>query len=80
MRTTSEKYQDEWVDVIGTVDDTDAHEQLMRRTGEFFNMLDHVARNYPGVITGEYLGDVFDDLDHLGIRYNLPDPIHPAMQ
>lgn len=80
MKTTTEQFEGLLVDAIGTTNDADADEQLRQRTGEFFNMLDHVARNHPAVITGEYLGDVFDDLDHLCAKFNLPEPIHPSMQ
>ena len=80
MKTSSETFEGELVDAIATVSDTDAHDQLMVRTGQFLNLLDHVARCHPKVITGDYLGDVLDDLDHLGIKYGLPDPVHPSEQ
>ena len=59
MKTTLEDFDGEMVDAIATISDQDAHDQLMRRTGEFLNMLDHCARFHPQVITGEYLGDVW---------------------
>lgn len=80
MNSSTEMLEDVLVDAIFTATDADAHEQLMHRTGQFLNMLDHAARNHPRVITGEYLGDVFDDLHHLGTKYNLPDPVEPALQ
>lgn len=80
MKTTFEEMDDLLVDAIATVSDEDAHEQLMRRTGEFLNMLDHCARFHPQVITGDYLGDVLDDLDHLQMKHGMPAPVHPSMQ
>ena len=80
MKTTFEEIDDLLVDAIATVSDEDAHEQLMRRTGEFLNMLDHCARFHPQVITGDYLGDVLDDLDHLQMKHGMPAPVHPSMQ
>lgn len=80
MKTTLEEFDGDMVDAIATVSDDDAHNQLMRRTGEFLNMLDHCARFHPKVITGEYLGDVLDDLNHLQIQHGLASPIHPSMQ
>jgi hypothetical protein len=80
MKTSTEQMEGVLVDAIATTNDANAHDQLMHRTGEFFNMLDHVARNHPKVITGEYLGDVLDDVDYIGLKYSLPEPIHPNLQ
>jgi len=77
---TTEMQGMELLDAVFTHSEEDAHEQLMHRTGEFLNILDHVARNHPGVITGEYLGDVLDDVDHIALKYGLPEPVHPGMQ
>lgn len=80
MKTMLEELDGDLLDAVVTVSDEDAHDQLMRRTGEFLNMLEHCARFHPQVVTGNYLGDVWDDLAHLALRFNLPDPIHPACQ
>lgn len=80
MKTMFEEMDGLLVDAIATVSDEDAHAQLMQRTGEFLNMLDHCARFHPRVITGDYLGDVLDDLDCLQAKHDLPAPVHPSMQ
>lgn len=80
MKTMLEEFDGDLVDAVVTVSDEDAHDQLMHRTGEFLNMLEHCARFHPSVITGAYLGDVLDDLDHLQIKFSLASPIHPSMQ
>ena len=80
MSTSKEVFNGELVDAIFTATDQDAYDQLMVRTGEFLNMLDHCARWHVQVVTGDYLGDVLDDLDHIRLKHNLPEPIHPAMQ
>lgn len=77
MKTTFEEFDGDLVDAIATVSDEDAHDQLMRRTGEFLNMLDHCSRFHPSVVTGEYLGEVLEDLDYLQGKHQLPAPRHP---
>lgn len=80
MNTSTEHLEGVLVDAIATGDDRDADDQLMHRTGEFLNMLDHVARNHPKVVTGEYLGEVISDLADIGTKYNLPEPVNPYLQ
>lgn len=77
MKTMFEELDGELVDAIATVSDEDAHDQLMRRTGEFLNMLDHCSRFHHKVVTAEYLGEVLEDLDHIQLRHGLPMPRHP---
>ena len=77
---TDETHQGELIDSIITTDDANALEQLMHRTGMFLNMLDHCARFHRGVLTADYLGEVLDDLDHIQLRFGLPQPKHPAFQ
>ena len=77
MKTMLEELDGELLDAIATVSDEDANDQLMRRTGEFFNMLDHCSRFHPSVVTAEYLGEVIEDLDHLQLKHQLPMPRHP---
>lgn len=79
MKTSQEHFQGQLVDAIATCNDDDADAQLMHRTGEFLNMLDHVARFHPKVVTGEYLGEVLGDLEHIAIRHSLPEPINPHL-
>lgn len=70
----------ELVDAITTTGDADATEQLMQRTGQFLNMLDHCAQFHRKVLTASYLGDVLEDLDYIQLKYGLPQPKHPALQ
>lgn len=74
---TDETHLGELLDAITTVDDADAHDQLMYRTGIFLNMLDHCARFHRGVLTAEYLGEVLGDFDHIQLKFGLPQPKHP---
>ena len=77
---TEEFHGGELVDAILTVDDVDAHEQLMHRTGMFLNMLEHCAQFHRKVLTADYLGEVLDDIDHMQLKFGLPQPKHPALQ
>lgn len=77
MKTMIEELDGELVDAIATVSDEDAHDQLMRRTGEYLNMLEHCSRFHPKVVTGEYLGEVWEDLDYIQRKHGLPMPQHP---
>ena len=70
----------EVVDSIITTNDADACAQLMHRTGQLLNMLSHCAQFHRKVLTAEYLGDVWEDLSYLQMKFNLPEPKHPAMQ
>ena len=70
----------ELVDSITTTNDADACAQLMHRTGQLLNMLDHCAKFHRKVLTAEYLGDVLEDLDYLQVKYSLPQPKYPALQ
>jgi hypothetical protein len=80
MSETSETLDGVQVFTVFTADDNDAREQLMQFTGRFLDMLEHACRFHPAVVTGNYLGDVLDDLDHIQRQFDLPAPVHPACQ
>jgi hypothetical protein len=43
-------------------------------TGQYMNMLEHVARFHRQVITAGYLWDVHEDLDTISFKFDLPAP------
>lgn len=63
---------------ILTLDDADALRQLDEVTHHFLAMLDHVSRFHRPVVTGDFLGSVLDELDHLEIKYGWPTPSMPG--
>ncbi len=74
MNSTIEKLDGHLVFATHTRNDHEAREQLMMLTGQFFNMLEHVARFHSQVITPGYLWDVHEDLHVLAVKHNLPEP------
>ncbi len=74
MKSTTEKLDGSVVFATFTRNDDEAREQLMMLTGQFLNMLEHVARFHPRVITAGYMWDVLDDLNVITVKFDLPDP------
>lgn len=73
MKTTTEKLDDgTTVFFVATRDDNDAHEQLMMLTGQFLDMLEHVARFHSQVISEDYAFDLANDLRTIGAKYGVP--------
>jgi hypothetical protein len=72
MPTTFENFEGLEVDAIFTTDDNEAADVLMRRTGLFFNALEHVAMWHPEVITPEYMADLEEDLEEIRQKHGLP--------
>lgn len=77
---TEEFFMGQLVDAITTKDDADACAQLMERTGQYLNMVEHCAKFHRKVLSAGYLAEVLGDIDELQLRYGLPQPMHPALQ
>jgi hypothetical protein len=72
MKTSAEEMNGDLVFSITTFDDEDAAGKLMEMTGYFLNTLEHVTRFHPEAVTAEYLRDLFEDLETIGMQLHWP--------